>query len=217
MEINLLKNYPKSQRNIHERGTTKTDTDRRIARQFGKDFFDGDRRTGYGGYTYHPRFWENVIPDFQSYYGLKADDRILDVGCGKGFMLYDFYRSIPGIKTTGIDISSYAIQNSIEAMKPFVAVGDARSLPFESKSFDLVISINTLHNLEGDELEKSLREIQRVSKGRSFITVDAYRNEEEKELMFAWNLTAKTILHVTQWQELFQRVGYNGNYYWFVP
>jgi ubiquinone/menaquinone biosynthesis C-methylase UbiE len=217
MEMDLLRNYPKATRNVHERSASKTDEDRTIARKFGKEFFDGERRTGYGGYAYHPRFWENVIPDFQKHYGLKEGDCILDVGCGKGFMLYDFHRIIPGIKMAGIDISSYAIENALDAMKPYLSVGDARTLPFANRHFDLVISINTIHNLEEGELEKSLKEIQRVSKGRSFITVDAYRNDEEKELMFAWNLTAKTILHVEEWKKLFQKVGYTGDYYWFMP
>jgi SAM-dependent methyltransferase len=216
-EIDLLANYPRAQRNVKERGQTKTEEDRQIARQFGKDFFDGDRRHGYGGFNYHPRFWQPVVPIFQKHFGISNKSSVLDVGCGKGFMLHDFSQIIPGIKLQGIDISSYAIQNSIESMKPHVSVADARKLPFKDKSFDLVISINTVHNLEKKELAQALREIERVSKGKSFITVDAYRNEEEKELMYAWNLTAKTIMHVDEWKKFFQEVGYTGDYYWFIP
>lgn len=216
-EVDLLMHYPRTKRNIQERGKEKTEEDRRIARQFGKDFFDGDRRHGYGGYSYHPRFWQPVIPTFQAYYGLTSNSTILDVGCGKGFMLHDFCQLVPGIKVQGVDISSYAIDHAMDSMKPFVTAGDARHLPFADHSFDLVISINTVHNLEGDELAAALQEIQRVSRGNSFLTVDAYRNEEEKELMFAWNLTAKTILHVDEWKALFKQVGYTGDYYWFIP
>lgn len=216
-EINLLENYPRTKRNVQERGATKTEEDRAIARQFGKEFFDGDRKHGYGGFSYQARFWQPVVPAFQQAYGLSARSSVLDVGCAKGFMLHDFREFIPGIQVHGIDISSYAIENGKEEVKPFLQVADARSLPFPDKSFDVVISINTVHNLEGEELKKALCEIERVSRGKSFITVDAYRNEEEKELMFAWNLTAKTILHVDAWKKLFKEVGYTGDYYWFIP
>lgn len=216
-EINLLVNYPQSKRDVKERGATKTEEDRAIARKFGKEFFDGDRRTGYGGFFYHPRFWQPVIPTFQKYYHLTAHSSLLDVGCAKGFMLQDFREFIPGITVRGVDISSYAIENAYDAVKPFMHVADARNLPFPDNSFDLVISINTIHNLERDDLKKALREIQRVTRKDSFITVDAYRNDEEKELMFAWNLTAKTILHVDEWKAFFREAGYNGEYYWFIP
>lgn len=126
-EINLMTNYPKAKRNITERATEKTEEDRRIARQFGKEFFDGDRKYGYGGYYYNPRFWQPVVPAFQEYYGLTKDSGILDVGCGKGFMLHDFAELIPGIKVEGIDISEYAIENALEDMRPFVKVGNAKN------------------------------------------------------------------------------------------
>jgi len=216
-EIDLLVNYPRTQRNVKERGATKTEEDRALARQFGKEFFDGDRKNGYGGFRYFPRFWQPVIPTLQSHFGLGRGSSVLDVGCAKGFMLYDMAQLIPGIQVEGLDISSYAIENAMESMRPFVRVGDARKLPYPDQSFDVVISINTIHNLEQPELKQALREIERVSRGKSFITVDAYRNEEEREAMYAWNLTAKTILHVDEWKKLFREVGYTGDYYWFVP
>ncbi len=216
-EIDLLMNYPRTKRNVKERGQLKTEEDRKIARQFGQDFFDGDRRHGYGGFNYSPRFWQPVVPTFQEYYKLKPSSSVLDIGCAKGFMLHDFASLIPGITVKGIDISSYAIENAIEDMKPHLCVGDVRELPFPNRSFDLVISINTIHNLDQEDCARALREIERVSRGNSFITVDAYRNDEEKEAMFAWNLTAKTILSVPEWVSFFKEVGYTGDYYWFVP
>jgi ubiquinone/menaquinone biosynthesis C-methylase UbiE len=216
-EINLMINYPRSKRNVEDRGQNKSEEDRRIARQFGKDFFDGDRNVGYGGFNYNSRFWEPVVPDFQKHFDLKSGDSVLDVGCAKGFMLYDMQRLIPGLEVAGIDISQYAIENGHEGVKPFLQVGDARELPFEDNSFDAVISITTVHNFDRQECIMSLKEIERVSRRGAFITVDAYRNDEEKERMYAWNLTAKTILHVDEWRELFDEAGYTGDYYWFMP
>jgi len=217
LEINLLKNYPKIKRDVKERGLIKTEEDRAIARKFGREFFDGNRKNGYGGYNYHSRFWQPVIPTFQQHFNLTSYSSVLDVGCGKGFMMHDIAELIPGITVKGIDISEYAIEKSIIDMKPHVQVANAKELPFEDNSFDVVISINTVHNLKEDECGKALQEIERISRGKSFITVDAYRNDEEKELMYAWNLTGRTIMHVDQWNQFFEKVGYTGDYYWFIP
>ena len=216
-EIDLLVNYPKSKRNVDERGAGKTENDRAIARKFDKDFFDGDRKNGYGGFSYSPRFWQPVIPTFKNYWNLNENSTILDVGCAKGFMLYDLKKLIPGIQVKGVDISKYAIENSIIDVRDDVSIANANNLPFDDKSFDVVISINTIHNLEREECGKALQEIERVSKGKSFITVDAYRNDEEKRRMFNWNLTAKTIMSVDEWILFFDEVGYTGDYYWFIP
>ena len=212
-----MKNYPRTKRDIKQRGAEKTNKDRELARKFEKDFFDGDRRNGYGGFEYNSRFWQPVAPDFKEFYNLTKESKILDVGCAKGFMLHDFSELIPGIQVQGIDISNYAIENSMPSVKDYVQVADARDLPFEDNSFDLVISITTVHNFDREECIKALQEIQRVSKKHAFITVDAYRNELEKEAMFAWNLTAKTILHVDEWKKLFFDANYTSDYFWFMP
>ena len=183
-EINLLENYPKSKRNLDERENKKLKEDIDIARKFGKDFFDGERKHGYGGFKYNSKFWQPVIPTFKNYWSLKQNDSVLDIGCGKGFMLFDLYKMIPGLKIAGIDISEYAINNSLPEVRNFLKVGNAKKLPFASKSFDVVISINTVHNLEKEECALALKEIGRVSKKYSFITVDAYRNNEEKKRIF---------------------------------
>ena len=132
-------------------------------------------------------------------------------------MLYDLSKLIPGINLRGIDVSEYAINNSVSEIKKFVQIADAKKIPFPDNSFDVVISINTVHNLDRVECAEALREITRVSKKYSFITVDAYRNEDEKEKMHAWNLTAKTIMSVDDWKSFFKEVDYNGDYYWFIP
>jgi SAM-dependent methyltransferase len=216
-EIDLLVDYPRAKRNVQERGESKTEEDRAIARKFGKEFFDGERRHGYGGYKYNARFWQPVAPAFRDHFRLGAGSSVLDVGCGKGFMMHDFAQVIPGIVVKGIDVSEYAVANAIDDMRPHVRVADARELPFPDKSFDVVISINTVHNLARPECVQALAEIERVARRGAYITVDAYRSDEERERMHAWNLTAQTILHVDEWRRLFAEAGFTGDYYWFIP
>lgn len=217
VETDLLANYPKAKRDLTARLESKTEADRQIARMFGKDFFDGDRKHGYGGFSYNPRFWQPVVPDFINHWGLTSESAVLDVGCAKGFMLHDLALALPGITVAGVDVSEYAIENAMESVRGSVEVANAVELPYEDSTFDAVISINTVHNLERDECAKALQEIMRVSRGGAFITVDAYRNDVEKERMYAWNLTAKTIMSVDEWIKFFADVGYEGDYYWFIP
>ena len=215
-EIDLMDMYPKSKRAIDERGKTITEEHREIARRFDKSFFDGDRLTGYGGYGYHSRFWTDTVKRFRDHYGLAPNASVLDVGCAKGFMMYDFKLLMPEIDICGVDVSEYAIENAKEEMKPFVQVADAKALPFNDDSFDLVIGINTLHNLPLDDCKQAFREIERVSRKNAFVVNDAWRNEPEHQSMLAWNLTALTYMHVDDWKALFDDVGYTGDYYWFI-
>lgn len=217
IEIDLMENYPKSKRDLTKRLEEKTAEDRALARRFGKEFFDGERSHGYGGFSYNSRFWEPVIPTFKEYYNLDENSKILDIGCAKGFMLHDFQRLIPGIEVQGIDISSYAIENAKEEVKDKLQVANALKLPYPDNSFDLVISVTTLHNLEKEDMKQALNEIMRVTKKDAFITLDAYRDEEEKKRMEAWNLTALTMMHTKEWELFFKECKYTGDYYWFIP
>ena len=216
-EIDLLEKYPKAKRDLKIREEKKSEETKEIARKFEKDFFDGKREHGYGGFNYNPKYWTEVVKDFQKYWNLNSKSKVLDVGCAKGFMVYDLVKLIPGIQVKGIDVSNYAIENSKEEIKKYLSVADAKDLPFEDNEFDVVISINTIHNLNIEECGKSLREIERVSKKNSFITVDAYRNEEEKKRMDAWNLTAKTVMSVEEWKNFFKKNYYSGDFFWFIP
>lgn len=215
-EINLLDRYPQSKRPIEERAGLITPVHRQVARQFGPEFFDGDRLFGYGGYNYHPRFWTETVRRFRDHYQLADDAAILDVGCAKGFMLYDFRLLMPNTKLRGIDVSEYAIEHALPEIKPCLSVANAAALPFDDGSFDLVISINTVHNLPLGECKAAIREIERVSRGNSYLTVDAWRNEQEHANLLKWNLTALTYMHVDDWKRLFDEVGYTGDYYWFI-
>jgi len=215
VEINFLDTHPKTLRDYNKRAHEKTPEVISIAKRFGKDFFDGDRKCGYGGYKYDGR-WESVIQRMRNYYNLPSTAAILDIGCGKGFMLYDFKKVIPNCSIAGIDVSSYAIENAMPSVKPFLKIANAERLPYPDKSFDLVISINTIHNLPIDRLKTALREIQRVCRGHSYITVDAWRNEQERQNLLKWVLTAETMMHVDDWKKLFDEVGYTGDYWWFI-
>lgn len=234
-EIDLLDQYPKSRRPILSRGRWKLSGKGRIklhphydtedilfeqqlvraARRFGKEYFDGDRLYGYGGYHYHPRFWTRTVKRLRDYYQLKDDASVLDVGCAKGFMLHDFRLLMPRLRTAGVDISEYAVDQAPDDVAPFLQIGDAQNLPYDDKSFDLVISISTVYNLPLEGCKKALREIQRVSRCHAFITVGAWRNERERERLLLWNLTGLTYMHVDDWKRLFDEVGYAGDYYWF--
>ena len=216
-EIDILANYPKAKRDLSARLESKSEESRKIGRKFGFDYFDGDRNHGYGGFSYNPKFWQPVIPTIVENYKIGSSSTVLDVGCAKGFFLYDLKLAFPGINITGVDLSEYAIANSIPEIKPYLQVGNANKLPFENNYFDFVISINTIHNLNREDCAVALQEIKRVTKGNSFITVDAYRNDEEKARMEAWNLTALTMMSVDEWKQFFLEVGYTGDYYWFIP
>jgi len=214
-EINLLDSHPKTVRDYEKRAREKTPETVRIAKEFGRDFFDGDRRCGYGGYRYDGR-WKSVVRRMKDHYNLPDNASILDIGCGKGFMLHDFKELMPDAAIAGIDVSGYAIENAMPSVRPFLKVATAEKLPYPDRSFDLVISVNSIHNLPIDGLKTALREIQRVCRGNAYITVDAWRNETERANLFKWVLTAETMMHVDDWKKLFGEVGYTGDYWWFI-
>lgn len=182
-----------------------------VAKRFDRDYWDGERQYGYGGYRYDGR-WRPVADEMASHYGLKAGQKILDVGCGKGFLLYEFTRAVPGIQVAGIDVSRYAIENSKEEVRPSLIQGLAQELPYPDASFDFVYSITTLHNLYVYDLKKAVRHIQRVSKGKSYILVEAYRNEREKANLLYWQLTCECFYTPAEWEWLFAEWGYTGDY-----
>lgn len=183
-----------------------------LAKQWGLDYWDGDRRICYGGYRYMPGRWAPVARAMAEHYGLKAGDKVLDVGCGKGFQLYDLTQVIPGVEVTGIDISNYAIANAKEEIRNRLQVGNATALPFPDKHFDFVFSITTLHNLHCYDLDKALREIQRVGKKNKYICVESYRNEAEKANLLYWQVTCEAFNTPDEWAWWFKQTGYTGDH-----
>ncbi len=169
-----------------------------VAREFGADYWDGERQFGYGGYRYDGR-WLPVAERMATHYNLKAGDRILDVGCGKGFLLYEFTRAVPGIVVAGLDISEYGIANAKKEVRPFLQVGSAQDLPYGDDEFDFVFSL--------------VSEIERVGKGGAkYIMVESFRNEREKMNLLYWQLTCLSFHSVDDWKWLYDQAGYQGDY-----
>lgn len=213
-EVNLLARYPKAKRNVKARLGNKEEN-RRIALRFGKEYFDGTREQGYGGYRYDGR-WLPIAEDIVRHFGLKAGDRVLDVGCGKGFLVKDLMKVCPGLEAFGIDVSEYAVTNGEPEVAGRLRVGNATQLPFPDNSFQAVVSINTIHNLERAGCIQALKEIQRLAPGRGFVQVDAYRNPEERQVFEDWMLTAKTYGMPDDWREILREAGYTGDYFWTI-
>jgi SAM-dependent methyltransferase len=217
-KINLMARYPKTIRDEFINRSLVPDFEIiKKAKEFGADYFDGPREMGLGGYHYDPRFFTNTVEDFARYYELSELSSILDIGCAKGFMLHDFMLKIPGMRVAGIDISEYCLQNAISTAAPFISLGCCSNLPFKDQSFDLSISIATIHNLPIKGVERALHEIVRVTKNNAFVKVNGYSTEAEKKRLYSWNLVAETILHQEEWLELFHKTGYVFDYDFFVP
>ncbi|NQU58863.1 MAG: class I SAM-dependent methyltransferase [Rhodospirillales bacterium] len=213
-EINLLKSYPRSKRNIKSRNEGRSAENILIASQYGREYFDGERTTGYGGYKYDGR-WMPVAEDIIKHYGLKAGSRVLDIGCAKGFLIKDMMRVCPGLEVFGLDISTYAVENCDQEVSDRIIVGNAAQLPFADDSFSVALAVNTIHNLQRDQCINALREIERVA-DRAYVQVDSWLNETQKQMFLDWVLTAQTFFDPDGWKTFFQEAGYSGDYFWTV-
>lgn len=214
-EVNLLRRYPRSKRNITKRAEAQSPENIALSRQYGQAYFDGTRDTGYGGYRYDGR-WVPIAEDIVQHFGLKPGQRVLDVGGAKGFLVKDLMKACPGLEAFGLDISEYAVMNCEPEVVGRMHLGDCRKLPFPDGSFDAVISINAIHNVDRADCIRALREIQRLSRGRAYVQVDSYRTPEEKELFLSWVLTAYTHDYPEGWKRIFAEAGYTGDYYWTI-
>ncbi len=182
------------------------------AKTYGADYWDGDRRYGYGGYRYLPGHWKPVAQALVERYGLQASSRVLDVGCGKGYLLYELQDLVPGITLTGFDISEYALQCQHSGFTGKLFNYRAQDIyPFDDQTFDLVISLGVLHNLRLFDLKTALQEIERVGR-QKYVMVESYRNEREMFNLECWALTAETLLEVEEWIWLYNEWGYTGDY-----
>jgi acetolactate synthase I/II/III large subunit len=236
-EVDLLKKYPKPTRPIHSRGKRKLSGKGYIdlepnnpnntetifeqlllkkAKEFGDVYFDGDRLFGYGGYEYDIKYWNEVAKDIISYYKLKPGDKVLEIGCAKGFLLHDLCENLPGLIVKGLDLSDYAKDNAIPEVKDMIEIGDASNLPFKDNEFDLVLAINTLSELDERSCRKALKEIERVKIKNSFITLNSWSDEESRKRFTQWNITGSTNFSKKAWLKVFEEESYTGNYNWFI-
>lgn len=183
----------------------------KVAKQYGFDYWDGDRKYGYGGYHYDGR-WRSVAQKLAEHYQLKAGQKVLDVGCGMAHLLYELLKVVPGLQVYGIDISEYALSHAKEEVRDRLQYGQAQDIPFDDDEFDLVISLTTLHNLKVFDLKKAIHEIERVSKGKSYIVVESFRNDQEEVNLLYWQLTCASYYSVEEWEWLYREWGYKGDY-----
>lgn len=214
-EVNLLAKLPTTKRNIHARAGAKTAEIVATAREYGRAYFDGPREYGYGGYRYDGR-WIPVAEEIVRHFDLHPGNRVLDVGCAKGFLVKDLMKVCPGLEAFGIDISEYALMHCEPEVVGRLHLGSAVALPFPAESFHAVLSINTIHNLERADVVRAVREIERLAPGRGFIQVDSYRTAEQREVFLQWVLTAQFHDYPAGWLELFAEARYTGDYYWTI-
>ncbi|TMH79935.1 MAG: class I SAM-dependent methyltransferase [Betaproteobacteria bacterium] len=214
-EVDLLRSLPRTKRNIQKRAEDKDPFVIAKSKEFGEEYWDGERKYGYGGYRYDGR-WRSVARDIIAHFSLKPGMRVLDVGCGKGFLVKDLMLECPGLEAFGLDISRYALMHCEKEVIGRLHLGSAESLPFPDRSFDCVLSINTIHNLHRPRAVVAMREIQRLSGGRAFVQVDSYRTTEQKEIALSWILTAEFHDYPEGWLKLYAEAGYTGDYYWTI-
>jgi SAM-dependent methyltransferase len=214
-KLDLLSKLPKSRRNIAARSTAKSPDLVARSMRFGFDYFDGSRDCGYGGYRYDGR-WVPVAADIVAYYGLKLGQRVLDVGCAKGFLVKDLLKACPGLEVWGLDISTYALQHAEVEARGRVVCGTCDALPFTDGSFDLIIGLDVIHNLDRVGVIRSLREFERVGRGCSYVRVDSYRTPEERAIFVDWVLTAKFHDYPEGWEAVFAEAGFRGDWTWTI-
>ncbi len=210
--IDFLKDYHKSTKRDYykerKQGLEKVDFAIK-AKKFGRLYWDGDRNYGYGGYSYDGR-WSKLAKRIIKYYKLNKYSKILDIGCGKGYLIYEIWKILNN-KVYGLEISKYAISNSKKEIKKFIKYGNAKNLPFKKNSFDLAISINTFHNLEIEDLFNAINQINTVAK-KKYIVVDSFRNEKERINLMSWQLTCNAFFSIKEWEWILKTNKYNGDY-----
>lgn len=183
----------------------------RKAKEYNFDYWDGERRYGYGGYCYDGR-WKGVAERLIQLYDLKPGAKILDIGCGKAFLLYELARLLPGSETIGVDISAYGLKEAKPEIIDQLILHRAQDpFPWEDQRFDLVISLNVLHNLQVFDLKRALSEMNRVGKHK-YLCVESFRNEQELFNLQCWALTCESFFAPESWIWLFEEFGYSGDY-----
>ncbi len=215
-EFNALGNYPQPKEPRYVGPNIRTIKNKIIASYRDERYYDGDRNNGYGGFKYDGR-WKNIADSMCDEYKLTEDSALLQIGSEKGFLLHDFHEKYPNMKVRGLEMSDYAIEKSMPSIKGFIKkVDNYDKLPFSDCEFDFVIAIGVIYPLTLRDAISCLKDIQRVGKGKSFITLGSYRNEEEFKLFRYWSVLGSTILHVDEWVEVLNEAGYTGDYTFYT-
>ena len=210
-EYDALTGYPEPQNPRVVHPNIRTIHNRIVASARGKEFYDGERNDGYGGFNYDGR-WVPIAKNILEQYSLNDRSAILHIGSDKGFLLHDFLQLCPEIKVRGTEISDYAIDTTMPLVKSFIEKAPFTEFPFADGEFDFVIAIGAVYSLNLPDAIKCLREIQRVGKGKSFITLGAFETEDDLRLFRYWTLLGSTILSKEDWVEVLNHVGYTGDY-----
>lgn len=210
-EFDALKGYPEPKEPRTVGRNLRTIQNRITASYRGREFYDGDRNNGYGGLKYDGR-WVPIAKFMAEEYGLNEKSSILQINCDKGFLLHDFQGLFPGIKARGVEISDYAIETAMTSVKSHIRKAPFTAIPFEDREFDFVIAIGAVYSLQLSDAIQCLKEIQRVGRGRSFVTLASYRTDEEKRLFETWTLLGTTILQEHEWLDVLRHVKYTGDY-----
>ena len=209
-EFDLLNIYP-NLKNRYVSKNSRTIKNRITASYKSKEFYDGHRSNGFGGYKYDGR-WEKVAERIFSVYKLNKLAKILQIGCDKGFLIYDIKKIHPKAEIIGVENSKYAISKAPRKIKKNIIYSNFTELPFKNKYFDFVLAIGPVYSLNLTDAIKCLKEIKRVGKGKSFITLGSYENEREFKLFRYWTLLGSTILSKQDWKTVLKHVGYKGDY-----
>lgn len=218
MEIDLLGTYSLKKKPMKTR-LKASQTDRIETWKIDKEFWDGKREQGYGGYKYDGR-WKPIAKNFINHYKLNKKSKILEIGCAKGFFLKEFADLLKNKENIGLDISSYAIANGHKKVRDNLIIGNMKELPFEKNYFDLVVCVHSLHSiLDVIEVKQALKEMNRVAKIKKniFIMVGAFSNTKERKNLDNWGVLTGTYLHTNDWLKLFSKTRYQGDYSWYKP
>ena len=191
---------------------SRTITSKITAWGLGQEYYDGARENGYGGFRYDGR-WAKIMPSIISEYKLDSKSSVLDLGCKKAFFMHDLKEALPGVRVKGVENHPYPIEHAMESVKEDIVLCPYEKLPFEDNSFDFIMAFASIYMLSFGDVLSALREVQRVGKGKSYVTLGAYRTKEEKELFLEWTLLGTTVLHEDEWLEVFKETGYTGDYF----
>jgi len=212
-EFNLLDEYPKLDKPRFVSDKKRTILNRIVATKRGQSFFDGDRDNGYGGYKYDGR-WNAVAKKISEKYSINHSSSFLHINSEKGYLVYDFKKLFPKMKCLGIETSDYAIDNSIEEIKPnIIKVENYFNLNFDDNSFDFVLAIGVVYALSLTDAISCIKEIQRISNGKSFINLASYETEEDYQLFKKWSLLGTSFFKKKEWIEILKFCNYTGDYY----